>query len=122
MSKTLLDTLPCLIVGGKLDFFGVKLGLLSLNKSKNKSLEQILQVVSFTTDHGKQFYSHFHFTYPPCLVSKISKNFSLFLPTPLLGMLPIFLFLFLSLVCFLFFLVFFSFVSVSVLYLVSVCH
>ena len=63
-------------VGGyltKFGFFGDNFGFLRLNKWKNKCFELILVLVSFTTDHGRQFYTLF--TYPSCLVSKISQFF-----------------------------------------------
>ena len=81
----LMDTLLFLIVGGGVDYkiwiFGVNFGFLSQIKRKKKCFEQILVVVSFTTDHDKQFYTHF--TYPLCLVFKFSQKSCPLLHPPL---------------------------------------
>ena len=65
-------------VAYKIWIFLVNFGFLRLNKWKNKFFRQILDVVSFTTDHDEQFYTHFiylqfqnflkkfsHFSNPP---------------------------------------------------------
>ena len=50
----------------------VNFGILKLDKWEIKCFGQILVVVSFTTDHDNQFYTHF--THPPCLVSNLEKS------------------------------------------------